>query len=406
VDHDDRIHRIEEREGTPELSAALREKLSRAKAKLLIEHPYFGTLAGRLEVSLSHDIDGFLSDGTRFECNDDYIESLSLDELGFALANGAMHAALAHDDRRSGRMGWLWQLATDYAINDLLVENGLERPDRTHYDPRFSGMYAEEIYARLKDEIQNEEFDDDASNDTGYNENNKRHQKQMQNAEGDHDTQEHRPQMEVESVAEAEQFERLAREALEKMERMGEVPGGIERFFAPGGEPKIDWRQELHHILDRYYRDDYRMMPPSKKLLYMGTYLASLDSEHFSAVIAVDSSGSVDEVLLGTFIAEIESLMLEFPRYRLDLLVCDAKIQSHRTFEGGEPLEVELQGGGGTDFRPVFEYVEAELDDTNLLLYFTDGAGQFPDVEPLFETVWVTPEQTEVPFGRVLPMKG
>ena len=405
MDYDAQIHRIEENGEAPELSSTLREKLSRAKAKLLLEHPYFGTLAGRLDISISQEIDGFLSDGTRFECNDDYMESLSLDELGFALANGAMHAALAHENRRNGRMGWLWQLATDYAINDMLVENGLERPDRIHYDPRFSGMYAEEIYAQLKDEIKNEEFDDDTSNDTGFNESNQRHQNQMRNAEGDHDSQGHRPRMEVEPVAEEEQYGRLAREALEKTEQMGELPGGIERFFVPGGAPKIDWRQELHRILDRYYRDDYRMMPPSKKLLYTGTYLPSLDSEHFSAVIAVDSSGSVDEALLGTFIAEIESLMLGFPRYRLDVLVSDAKIQSHRIFEGGEPLEVLLKGGGGTDFRPVFEYIETELDSVNLLLYFTDGKGKFPDAEPLFETVWVTPDRIEAPFGRVLPLE-
>ena len=127
-----------------------------------------------------------------------------------------------------------------------------------------------------------------------------------------------------ENVAQEEAFEQLAREALAKMQKRGELPGGIERFFVPGGEPKIDWRQELYLTLERYDRNDYKTMPPSKKLLYMGTYLPSLDSELFRAVIAVDSSGSVDELLLGVFIAEVESLMLTFPNYRIDLLVCDA----------------------------------------------------------------------------------
>jgi predicted metal-dependent peptidase len=409
------VDRITETDASSPLpvSPSLTRKISRAKAKLLVEYPYFGTLASRLELSRNDDIGSFLSDGTRFEFNDDYLEGLSLDELGFALANGAMHAALAHESRQMDRMGWLWQLATDYAINAMLVENGLARPESIHYDPRFDGMYAEEIYAHLKEEIKNEEFDDNEANDTGFNEQNRRHQQQMQNAEGDRDAKGHRPRMEVENdyrpaqigTAE-EQFEQIAREALEKTRKMGELPGGIDRFFTIGTEPKIDWRHELHMIVDHYYRNDYRMMPPSKKLLYAGTYLPSLDSDMFKAVIAIDSSGSVDAVLLGNFIAEIESLMLNFPNYRLEVLVCDAKVQSHATFVGGDVLEVELKGGGGTDFRPVFDYIDANLPDTQLLLYFTDLQGRFPPGEPLYEIVWIVPETAEAPFGRVIPIAG
>ncbi len=412
----ERLNAPETAEPQP-IGAALRQKISRAKAKLLVEYPYFGTLASRLELSRNDDIGAFLSDGTRFEFNDDYLEGLSLDELGFALANGAMHAALVHESRQKGRMGWLWQLATDYAINALLVENGLAQPPSINYDPRFEGMYAEEIYAHLKDEIKNEEFDDNEENDTGFNEENRRHQQQMRNAEGNHDREGQRPRMEVENeyqqaeafaaenMATEELFEQLARDALEKMQKMGELPGGIERFFLPDTAPKIDWRQELYLSVERYYRNDYRTMPPSKKLLYAGTYLPSLDAEFFRAVVAVDSSGSVDEVLLGRFIAEIESLLLNFPNYRLDLLVCDARVQSHRTFHGGEVLEYELKGGGGTDFRPVFDYIETQLHDTQLLLYFTDAQGRFPDAEPLYETLWITPGDADVPFGRVIVME-
>ena len=160
---------------------SLQNKISQAKAKLLIEQPYLGTLASRLELNPNDDIELFLSDGTQLEYNDEYLNSLELDEIGFVLSNGAMHAALAHDLRQKGRMGWLWQLATDYAINAMLVENGLSVPERINYDPRFDGLYAEEIYATLKDEIRNEEFNNDESNETGFNEENKRHQNEISN---------------------------------------------------------------------------------------------------------------------------------------------------------------------------------------------------------------------------------
>ena len=128
-------------------------KISRAKAKLLVDYPYFGTLASKLELILNDDIQAFKGDGKRVEYSGNFLENASVGELEFVLANGAMHQSLAHENRKNGRSGWLWQMATDMAINDMLVENGLERPNEAQYRVRFSGMYAEEIYAELKSDI-------------------------------------------------------------------------------------------------------------------------------------------------------------------------------------------------------------------------------------------------------------
>lgn len=55
---------------------------------------------------------------------------------------------------------------------------------------------------------------------------------------------------------------------------------------------------------------------------------------------------------------------------------------------------MQLHGFGGTDFRPVFEYVEKLLEQkefSNLkgLIYFTDGQGAFPEKKPPYETAFV-----------------
>jgi predicted metal-dependent peptidase len=384
----------------------LKKKISEAKGKLLVDYPYFGTLAARLELHQNDNIQAYLSDGIRFEYNDDYLLGLSQAELGFALSNGAMHAALAYENRQKGRMSWLWQLATDHAINAMLAANGLEPPMAIDLDPRFAGMYAEEIYAVLKDEIRNEEFDDDESNETGFNEENKRKQEQMKNAEGDHDPDKKREKMEVENVeqrvAEEEMFEQFANEALEKIAAQGDLPLDIERFFTVTDTNRVDWRRELYHAIDRHYRDNYRMMPPSKKLLYRGIYLPSLYSDTLRLTIAVDSSGSVDESLLSLFISEVESILIHFPNYVIDMIVCDAKIQGYRQFLSGEALEIEIKGGGGTDFRPVFSFIDEKLEIPSLLLYFSDTKGTFPEIEPMHETIWISSEICDVPFGRVL----
>ena len=179
----------------------------------------------------------------------------------------------------------------------------------------------------------------------------------------------------------------------------GEAPASIERFFEIENFGKVDWRHELREALEAYFRDDFVMMPPSKKLLYQGIYLPSSISKTFRLAIAIDSSGSVDEVLLGEFLSEINFLMQQVQNYIIDILVCDDTIHSHATFLSGEVLDVKLKGGGGTDFRPVFEFIEKELDDLKMLLYFTDLEGVFPKETPSYEVRWVTPKKGAVPFG-------
>ena len=185
----------------------------------------------------------------------------------------------------------------------------------------------------------------------------------------------------------------------------GEAPQSIERFFDLQPLGVVDWRKELKDAVDRFYKDDYTLLPPSKKLLYEGIYLPSNTSNTLRLVIAVDSSGSVDEALLSQFLGEVDFLMQSVGNYHIDLLVCDDKIHSHTTFESGEILSVDVIGGGGTDFRPVFAYIEKHLQDVKLLLYFTDLDGFFPKEMPNYGVKWIAPTEKEVPFGEIITLQ-
>jgi len=72
------------------------EKLAKAKAKLMLEHPYIGSLATTLKTVDDPETLTFSSDGVRLTYNPEYFEKVPLDEIEFALANGAMHAVLKH----------------------------------------------------------------------------------------------------------------------------------------------------------------------------------------------------------------------------------------------------------------------------------------------------------------------
>jgi len=378
----------------------LKEKISQAKARLLVNYPYFGTLASKLELVVNDDIEAFVSNGVKLEYREEYLDGLELSELEFIFANGAMHASLAHDKRRNNRSGWLWQMATDMAINDMLVENGMTLPYGAHYRKRFGGMYAEEIYEELKADIlrddENLEYEADNAEDVEPNSDTNQESSEQQESQTQEQLQE-----------EILQEQLLAEEAIALLEsefQKGEVPQSIERFFSLQYAGKIDWRSELQNAIDRYFRDDYTLLPPSKKLLYTGIYLPAPMSQTFRLVIVVDSSGSIDEELLSTFLSEVNFLMSRVLNYQIELLVCDDRVHSHKTFYSGEHLDVALQGGGGTSFVPAFAFVQEHFDDVKLLLYFTDLDGVFPKDEPNYEVKWVSSQVRDIPFGSIIEL--
>ncbi len=376
----------------------IEKKISQAKAKLLVEYPLFGTIASKLKLIKNDDIQAFKSNGTTLEYNSDFFSEITLNEMEFVFANGAMHASLAHESRKNGRSGWLWQLSSDYAVNDMLVENGLERPYQAHYSKRFHGLYAEEIYAELKDDILRDELEYEADDiDDVQNDKND----QQENNQESESTKE----IEQDDILSQELFEEFAKAVLEMEEKRGELPKSLERFFDLAQNANIDWRDELRVSLERFHKDDYAQMPPNKKFLHLGFYLPSSISQRFKLVVAVDSSGSVDEDLLSEFLSELNFLMNTVPSYEINLLICDDKIRSHRVFYSGDILEVKVEGGGATDFRPVFEFIDRELEDTKLLLYFSDLDGVFPNKVPFYDVKWIAPKELEVPFGEVIVLQ-
>ncbi len=198
-----------------------------------------------------------------------------------------------------------------------------------------------------------------------------------------------------------EQFEQI----FQKLNRQDNLPKDLKFVVPEYFSHKVDWREFLYGYIAAYAKSTYSFVPPNMKYLYRGIYLPSLSSDLLRIVIAVDTSGSVDEILLSTFLGEINSIMQSYPNYEIDLITADAKIQSHKVFLPGESLEYEVGGGGGTDFRPVFEYIDQQINYPTLLLYFTDGMGIFPENEASYDVMWIMPEEVDVPFGEVMVLE-
>jgi predicted metal-dependent peptidase len=114
-------------------------------------------------------------------------------------------------------------------------------------------------------------------------------------------------------------------------------------------------------------------------------------------VWAIDTSGSMSTKELQIITGVMRWL---HKRIKFDLIQCDAGITDVK-IGGRITAKLAVKGRGGTDFRPVFKWIEDKYKSKiDLLIYATDLQGTFPDNKPPYQTVWLATEAGEVPFGK------
>ena len=128
-------------------------------------------------------------------------------------------------------------------------------------------------------------------------------------------------------------------------------------------------------------------------------------------VIAIDTSGSTSGSLVQTFVQKTYNILKStesfFSKINLHIIQCDAEIQEDVKITTQQEFDaylkqMQLHGLGGTDFRPVFAYVnhlvdKKEFDNLKGLIYFTDGYGSFPQKKPSYDTAFVFVEDEQNP---------
>ncbi|MBO4694702.1 MAG: metallopeptidase [Clostridia bacterium] len=170
----------------------------------------------------------------------------------------------------------------------------------------------------------------------------------------------------------------------------------LKKFATPHEVMKVS-EDEFDYIFYTYGLKLYENLPLIEPLEYKDAKVIQ------DFVIAIDTSGSVSGDIVQSFINKTYNILKESEsfthRVNIHIIQCDADIQNDTKITSLEDLEkyfsnMELKGFGGTDFRPVFEYVEklrnnGELKKLKGLIYFTDGYGTFPEKKPDYDTAFV-----------------
>ena len=191
----------------------------------------------------------------------------------------------------------------------------------------------------------------------------------------------------------------------------GSLPGELAMLVESFQEGKINYLQLLRRYLGQCSGGESHWLPPARRFVWQGQYLPSRTNPELEIVVAVDTSGSIDTVQFQNFIGEIYSIVRQLEKYHLTLIQCDSKIQNVQIYSPENPLKdasaIKIYGGGGTSFLPVFEYIKEKKSKPRVLLYYTDGAGRFPEKAPAYPVIWILSDDVEVPWGKkiLIPQK-
>jgi predicted metal-dependent peptidase len=168
----------------------------------------------------------------------------------------------------------------------------------------------------------------------------------------------------------------------------------------------VDWRELLRRAWSETIPADYSWTRPNRRHVWTGLYLPGVVCEGVGEIcIAVDCSGSINDRLLGLFEAEVRSILAGQQPRLVHVLYFDTEVQKVETYQAGQPIKLSPVGGGGTDFRPCFTWLNDRGIQPQTLVFLTDLWGTFPDQAPPYPVLWASTDTRKAPFGHVIPME-
>ena len=145
-------------------------------------------------------------------------------------------------------------------------------------------------------------------------------------------------------------------------------------------KPQIDWRDVLREFISTTCagNDFSTWSRPNRKFLSSGVYMPSGISQQVGElVIAIDTSASIGQRELTTFLSEIKSVCDTVNPDRIRLLYWDTKVCADETYDHAETdtlvQSTKPAGGGGTDVSCVSEYMTEHKINPQAVIVFTDG---------------------------------
>jgi predicted metal-dependent peptidase len=351
------------------MSADLEGKLLKAKIELMTRSAFISTIALSLRHVITNATPTADVNGTVIRYNPEFLEKQTVLQFAGLMAHECWHVAFQHLSRRGNRDPVIWNVAGDYIINHLLTKAGFEIPVGGLLDKKYGdewstdGVY-DDLMKNKKDfdtgtlmlDIREDEFQDSKKGPT------------LDSAI-------------TNIIVRAKTQAQVAGKAA------GEIPNEILRIIDELLNPKLPWPVILNRFLDQRTREEYSWARRNRR--YRDDYMPSLHSYGLGHLtFAIDTSGSIDDDELQEMLSEIKGVQQIFNPEHMTIIDCDSVIHSvYEIDQNTDIMSLNFNGGGGTRFQPVLDYVSEH--PTQALIYFTDLEGESL-LEPVeYPVLWI-----------------
>jgi predicted metal-dependent peptidase len=406
------------------------QRIARARTILYFDVPFFGYILGQLEifpVANESLIPKYAADNRRIYVNTQYFESLKIQRIKPILLHLIIHLIMKHGERGLHINSNIWSYSTD--VNTLLMVDESVKKLQEYYSEKNRKWELDQV-SKIPNLLNNKSSDEiykilfKYGSELTRKENKRNTIKDQFTDEVIDEIHEYcgiespcafvrvydliRGLMPENAQAlDIDRMQGLIRTAYESQRNQGHLPGQMQELIEDLINPKVPWYVLLSQYLQKTIISDWRWTPPNKRLLHHDIIYPSTVKEYLEVVIALDTSGSITNEELTHFVSESHSIINSVASVKMHLIECDMVIQEVIVIEEGQninggdlPWEGKaLKGRGGTSFIPVFEYIEEEQISPDLLIYFTDGYGSFPEHEPNYPVIWMITSEVEPPTG-------
>ena len=394
---------------------AIQEKLITARVGLLLKAPFFGNMATRMQIIDATDwCPTAATNGRNFYYNRDFVNKLSVKKLEFLFGHEILHCVFDHFGRVGSRDRRLSNIAQDYAVNQILVDERVgQKIDEVQicYDSKYRGKAWEEIYDELYEKAEKMTMEellealgdtlDEHINEDGDGEGDGQ-------GSGDKEGKSGKPRF---SKEEAQAIRDEIKQAMIQSAAAagaGNVPMGVQRLIKDLTEPKMNWRELIRMNIQSIIRNDYSFARPSRKAMHSGAILPGMkNDETIDVAIAIDMSGSIGVEDATVFLSEVKGIMDQYQDYAIDIWCFDTEIYAHERIthdNGDDLLSYEPKGGGGTDFEANWEYMKSIALQPKKFIMFTDGyPGSTWGDEDYCDTLFIVKGSDNIaPFGQTV----
>jgi len=393
-------------------NSAIIEKLTTARIGLLLKAPFFGNMATRMQLIEADDwCQTAATNGRNFYYNTKFVDKLSVKKLEFLFGHEICHCVFDHFGRVGSRDRQLSNIAQDYAVNQILVDERIgEKITEVEIclDNKFRGLAWEEIYDILWEKAEKISLPDLLKQLGDQLDEHINEEESAGSGNGDKDGK-GKPGMTKEEAQAIKDEIKQAMIQSAAAAGAGKTPAGIMRMIKDMTEPKIDWRELVRQEIQSIVRNDYSFTRPNRKSMHSGAILPGMkEATTIDIGISIDMSGSIGQEDATVFLSEVKGIVDQYEDFKINLWCFDTEIYNHKEFSqdnSEELFEYEPQGGGGTDFAVNWEFMQENGIQPKKFIMFTDGypCGSWGD-EDYCDTIFIVKGNTEAeaPFGQTV----